>query len=226
VGQKFGLDQERYDRDPDYRFRYDYAKKRAYQWVRIFARAREHVDQGLNLYGRLSKKQLEALRPHVKGRHVHDLGAGNLEMAKALLRLGAKRVTAIDKAEAVTTNPRIEVVKAYFHDLGDLTPDVAFVSWPVNHDQPGLFRVLRAATKVIYLGKNSDGTSCGHPTLFRDLLNRELLTYVPERENTLIVGGQTLMVPREPTGEERANFSTSTILQYDEVEKCGSTKGL
>jgi hypothetical protein len=178
------------------------------------------------LYGRLSKKQLEALQPHVSGRHVHDLGAGNLELSKALLSLGAQKVTAIDKIVMTPTDPRIEVRKAYFHDLDDLAPDVAFISWPVNHDQPELFRVLRAATKVIYLGKNSDGTSCGHPTLFRDLLKRELLTYVPERDNTLIVGGRTLEVPREPTGEERANFSRETILQFDEVEKCESMKGL
>ena len=176
------------------------------------------------MFGRPSQRQLQAIRHHVQGRHIHDLGAGDLKLSNELLRLGATGVTAIDRwyIEGVVAPPdlRITLQGAYFGELGDLAPDVAFVSWPINQDQPGLFKVMRAASPVIYLGKNTDGSMCGHPKMFQDMRGRELLAYIPELTNTLIVVGRPLAVPREPTGEERAGMAVyeSDILSFEGVE--------
>ena len=48
-------------------------------------------------FGQLNKAQLKALVPLVRGKVIHDLGAGDLGLALELLNLGASKVIAIDK---------------------------------------------------------------------------------------------------------------------------------
>lgn len=138
-----------------------------------------------------------------------DLGAGSCELSEHLVRLGAAKVVAVDKQlpGRAQQSPLIHYVQGYFEALSDLAPDVAFVSWPVNQQQSGLFRILRNAKTVIYLGKNTDGSSCGHPDMFEDMLRRELKVYLPERQNSLIIAGKSILRPRKPVGEERAGIS-------------------
>ncbi len=69
-------------------------------------------------------------------------------------------------------DPRVEQVRASFADLRGLEIDVAFVSAPPNEPAPGLVGLLQAASVVVYVGKNTDGTACGWPGMFAALARR------------------------------------------------------
>jgi hypothetical protein len=170
-------------------------------------------------YGRLTSVQLETLMPFVLGRQVYDLGAGNLVLARLLLNLGASSVVAIDKERPLCTPPslprNLDVVYTTFDKFHALpTTCVAFVSWPDNRTDKGLLRLVRRASQVVYLGKNTDGTACGSLALFEHFLEREILATEPDRKNTLIVYGARQDTRREPLCEERAGMSPDTILSY------------
>jgi hypothetical protein len=176
--------------------------------------------EGLNLYGRLNEKQRETVALHVKGKHVHDLGAGNGGLALELIKLGAEKVTTIERHDIHVKHPRIEVRQGYFHDFPMLKPDVVFVSWPPNHKDHDLYRLCRDARVLVYLGKCTDGTACGQPEMFEDMLHRELLAYIPDRQNTLVIVGAPIDFKRSPMGEERAglDLNTGPMLEYTQVE--------
>lgn len=156
-------------------------------------------------FGKLSDDQREAVREHVRDRVVHDLGAGSCELSCELLNLGAKSVVAIDTKEIPFVDRRIKRIRTAFECYREPI-SVAFVSWPINQEDPGLPRLLRGAKKVIYLGKNTDGTMCGWPELFLDVLaKRKVEVYLPERKNTLIIYGAKLRARRKSLlGEESA----------------------
>lgn len=90
-------------------------------------------------------------------------------------------------------------------------PEIAFLSWPLNCDDPHRDEIVRSTPIVAYLGKNTGGVACGSADLFVDLCHRELLAHVPARSgvkgNTLIVVGRPLPEPREPVAEEIAAIS-------------------
>lgn len=173
-------------------------------------------------WGRPSLGQLEAIRPFVAGKVVHDLGAGNaLSLAHELLELGANYVFAIDKDPmTVPQSARIRAERLRFdeYELRKQKIDVAFISWPQNLLSYPLLRLCTGATTVIYLGKNTDGRSCGHPMLFKDFLFRELLAYVPHHLNTLGVYGQYMPSSRRPTGEEFAGIYQDQIYSFADME--------
>lgn len=176
-------------------------------------------------YARLSPEQTEALRRHVKGRVVHDLGAGLCNLSVALLDLGAKRVIAIEKEKMpVLDRPGLVQVRASFQDAAGSEDvehawgraeierarefvrsiDVAFLSWPPNYPVPGLLDLLERARSVVYVGKNTDSSACGWGRLFRlALIPRRVLAHVPDPKNTLIVYGR-VAGPRRLLGEEFA----------------------
>jgi hypothetical protein len=86
-----------------------------------------------------------------------------------------------------------------------------------------LLAAVQAET-LVYLGKNTDGSACGFPGLFEVLARREILAYVPDRPNTLIIYGKFIRQPnephREPMPEEHAALTsyTSGILTYEAIE--------
>jgi hypothetical protein len=204
---------------PLHQAKYARGKRTAILWGFFLARAEAHKERGEPLYGKPSQAQREALQPYVQGLHVHDLGAGTHPhyMALELLALGATGVTAIDPKESLPPeDPRIQVVCASLLDLVGLAPDVGFVSWPPRTAE-GLLSILEATKTLVYLGKNTDGVSCGFPELFQLMTRRGLLAYVPDRQNCLIVLGGYLQGAREPTGEERAGMH-SPSLSYEESE--------
>ncbi len=173
------------------------------------------------MWGELKEPQRIVVRSHVTGRHVADLGSGNLILANELISLGAKRVWAVDKLQLPRHHmPRLELVPGYFENYHDPI-DVAFVSWPINWFDQGLLDCITRAKTVLYLGKNTDGCACGFPAIFKHMCDRELLHYVPDRKNTLIVCGDLLSEPRVPTAEEYAGIfsATEAILSYEELEK-------
>jgi hypothetical protein len=170
-------------------------------------------------YGRLNDRQRKALAKHVRGKIVHDLGAGDLELSQELLKLGASEVYAIDKE----ARPRrfltahLHYKESYFKDVKSRM-DTLFLSWPVNREAD-LGPHLTQALSIIYLGCNTGGSACGTPSLFKALLRRELLDYEPDRWNSLVIVGKPIEGPRLPTGEELAGLGqTSGYYSFEEAE--------
>ncbi len=174
-------------------------------------------------YGLLNPAQRAAVARHVRGKVVHDLGAGDLGLSRELLRFGAAKVYAVDRAPKPPLSPwpkRLHYMQSYFHDVFDRM-DVIFASWPVNHEANLLPHLLAAGT-IIYLGCNTGGSACGTPGLFEVLVRRELLDYIPDRHNSLVVVGRYLDGPREPTGEEYAGLTIDTkYMSFAEAERIG-----
>ncbi len=178
-------------------------------------------------FGTLSTRQQEALAPFINDKVVHDFGAGDLGLARQLLVLGAKHVVAIDKNPMPKAPKGISTIRMPFVKMIDIlysaTIDVAFVSWPANCPtdiEP--FLEASNTNTVVYLGKNTDGVACGTPVLFKSMVRRELVTYVPERHNSLIVLGKGLELPRVPTGEEFAGMTmcmNSPVYSIEEAEE-------
>lgn len=173
-------------------------------------------------YGLLTDEQEAAVKAFVEGQIVHDLGAGDLVLAHRLANFGASHVVAIDKEHRPPGRmPRGKVTykQAYFHELKGPYRTI-FLSWPQNLESPDLALLALQAETLIYLGKNTDGTMCGSPSLFEVMIRRELLTYIPSKGNTLIITGKQLDDPRLPTPEERAGLTamTSGILAYESIE--------
>lgn len=168
--------------------------------------------------GRLSRTQQEVVTEHVRGQTVHDFGAGDLRLSLELLALGAREVFAVDhrvpRQLPNGATDRLYVVQERFEDY-TLTSPVAFVSWPVNWPV-GLHVLLEATPTVIYLGKNMDGTVCGYPALWQQLVVREVLAHVPEQPNTLIVYGPRRL-QREQLPEERAALDPARVWYFEEV---------
>ena len=169
--------------------------------------------------GLLTKEQKEAIKPYLKGLKVLDVGAGDLDLAYELRRLGADRIIALDKEELPRPRSvRIETVQARFTSYtppDDVT--TAFVSWPINNESAsvGIIKIIREIAIVIYLGSNTSSSMCGTPTLFEVLTTRPVLVHIPDRRNTLIVYGAG-HVQREPLWEEHAGLSAykSEILPF------------
>lgn len=173
-------------------------------------------------YGAPSVQQLSVVREFVRDRVVHDFGAGDLVLSKMLVALGARRVVAVDKEPMSGSFAAVECVRARFDELLDTLNmvEVAFVSWPQNRHDTALLTLLQRAKTCIYLGKNTDGSACGHPELFKHFLKRELLVYKAERRNTLIIYGEGAIDPRKPRGEEMAGLSLydGPVLDFLQVE--------
>lgn len=157
-------------------------------------------------YGLLTPEMEALLVPHVAGKVVWDLGAGDLGYSKLLVKLGASRVLAVEKERIRQPNhPGIELVLKRFHELDPDHIEVAFLSWPANHSSPGLAHLLSKSDVVIYLGSNTDMSACGTPDLFlHHLCGRELLGHAPHRRNTMLIYGQHDRRTGPLTGEEFA----------------------
>lgn len=169
-------------------------------------------------YGSLSVEQEAILRPIIADNTVHDLGAGDLHLSRRLLTLGAKSIVAIDKERVAPKSEKIRGIQTYFHLFHDPV-DIAFIAWPINHEGLGLTAILKRARIVIYLGKNTDGSSCGAPEIFEHFMTRDLMAYLPTRKNTLMVYGGALTHPRTPRGEEKAGLEIyGAMYRYEEVE--------
>lgn len=174
-------------------------------------------------HGKLTSDQRVVLGQHVRGKIVHDLGAGDLTLSHELLALGAAEVYAIDKEplRGVVLPRRLHFKQDYFHNITSRMHTV-FLSWPVNYDA-NLLPHVRQADTIIYLGKNTDGSACGTPGLFGEMARRELLAYEPHVLNCLIIVGQVVGAgARKPTGEELAGLSTVTkYYSFEQAERLG-----
>lgn len=166
---------------------------------------------------RLNDAQREALEPFIKGARVHDLGSGDLVVTRELVRMGAEHVTAIDRHPARSYNQRVTCIEAHFENYRE-DVDVAFMGYPVNWSC-GLAEIAAHARIVVYVGKNTDGTSCGSQALFEHLVDREVLVHVPDRCNTLIVYGPA-RVERDRLPEEHAKLTEDDKMwPYEELSQ-------
>lgn len=177
-----------------------------------------------NGFGRLDDAQWRVFAQHVRGKVVVDLGAGNCGLAERAASV-AKRVVAIDSDHlsssrfAAVKAAGIEYHQARFEDvavnLERYAPPgaVAVVSWPwadLSHEQ-ALVSILARTGRVLYVGKNTDGTACGGVRLFEHFLRRKLLAHVSRKRNTLLVLGKATRSLRPPTGEELGGLSPHPI---------------
>lgn len=165
-------------------------------------------------YGFLDSQQRQVVSLCVKGEDVLDVGAGDLNLTKELVKLGANTVVALDKEfpRGLKYSSKISLVQAYFY-VYTKPSKVSFVSWPVNRETKGLLEILETSEVVVYLGKNTDGVACGSTSMWDHLLCREVLHHCPSRENTLIVYGPQRVPKREMLPEEFA-FRTPQIWYY------------
>jgi hypothetical protein len=167
-------------------------------------------------YGGLTQEQRGKVVEAVKGRHVHDLGSGEGHFTYWLAD-HAKTVVGVDKERFdLAMKPNVDFVVSTFEDYDEKTypeVDVAFLSWPANHMDSGLFSMVKRAKRIIYLGKNTDGTMCGFPELFRLTACRELEVHIPDPKNTLLILGAPIYhgaprsFQRDLTGEEYAGLT-------------------
>ncbi len=175
-------------------------------------------------YGQLDRKQTKALKALVRGKRVHDLGAGDELLAGDLARFGAAEVIAIDEKlcnegwyrERRPLPKGVIGIKATFEEYAKTVPDIeiAFVSWPANRESHGLLTLVQSARTVVYLGKCTDGVCCGWPGLFKHFLQRELVEHVPDEYNSLFVYGPRLPTPRCGENEEQAGLDWDKIRPY------------
>ncbi len=180
---------------------------------------------------RLSQKQREVLAKHVKGRVVHDLGAGDCMLSLELLELGAREVVSVDKERMPPADRtglrRVQATfQEYVQEVDLESLDVVFVSWPVNYHVPGLTTLMAEAKTSIYVGKNTDMEMCGWPALFKGLMQHEVLDAVPEWRNTLIVYGGLTSEARPLVGDEVAILSSydGRMLTFEQAERRAARK--
>lgn len=176
-------------------------------------------------YGQLHPEAQEIVAQLVRDKEVWDLGAGFGDFCRRLLRLGARKVVAIEKAwkqhppDFGTLN--IDVRAEYFKDVEPPSEgiEVAFLSWPFNIRMEGLIELLKASETVIYLGSNAQGNACGYPELFEHFRSREIKAYIPSLNDTFILYGPAdLETPRiELKGEEYAAIS-GKLMSFDDLE--------
>lgn len=184
-------------------------------------------------YWNLNKSQCEVLRETIRGRTVHDLGAGDLSLSRELLRLGARDVVAIERSRDALegaswmaslrtrkrTGPgKISVRNEDFRgfDQTGKTVEIAVISWPWTHCE-NLVRILRRAEQIIYLGKSTDGIMCQGFGIFEHMAERAVSWQVQDRKNSLIVYGSTCgLGARRLYGEEIAALHRTRHYTYEE----------
>jgi len=167
-------------------------------------------------YGRLNQAQRLAVAPHLVGKTIHDLGAGDLELAQECLSLGAWHVVAIDKEMSRRKQKGITKLHLNFSEFKDPAPTVV-LSWPVNWVVEGLLRIVREAETVVYIGTNTNGMACGTKILWKHLATREVLAHVPVHGNTMIVYGALLQKSRKVLPEEFAALNTDEIYSFESL---------
>lgn len=181
----------------------------------------------LNDYGGFSPQQGAVLESYVRGKRVLDLGSGDGVKASYLLDLGSSHVLCVEK-EFVRPSEHL-ANRTFLHTRMEDLPetaftgaDIALLAWPQPYTipfTPKFHLGLDAVEFLIYQGKNTDGTVCGDPILFRYLCTREVLAYVPHKINTLIVYGPQKVV-RDPKPEEMAGLRNREmdVLTYEVIE--------
>jgi len=173
-------------------------------------------------YAALTPAMEAKLAEVVGGQVVYDFGSGVGELAAWMARRKAKSVTAIDcKTAPKFRSKRVVGIRKEIKDVGlPDSIDVGVVAWPSNRPTKGLVEALHRCKTVVYLGCNDWSTACGSPDLFPYLMTRELLAYLPDRQNDLIIVGKPLPdgQVREPTPEEERGSASWDPSRIHDIE--------
>lgn len=172
---------------------------------------------GVPTYGELTVEQGAVLQPFIKGRRLRDYGCGNLTLDLVLLELGAAHIEAVDIRSPLhipeDVGKKLKFIRRRFSALKP-SKRIAVVSWPYN-TFTAIECVLVKAPLVIYLGRNTGGTVCGNHTFWLSMFRREVLAYVPDEHNTLIVYGKELQHRRKLKPEEYAAISPRDYVSHE-----------
>jgi hypothetical protein len=110
-------------------------------------------------------------------------------------------------------------------ERGEDSVEIAFVAWPLNQHDDDLLAIVSSARLVVYAGSCCDSNACAFPDFFHHLCHRELLAYLPERGNSVIIAGELLPTRRAPTGEEYAGLRLldgSSVFTFERAELSAS----
>ncbi len=178
------------------------------------------------MYGKMTPEQLEALPSIIQGRHLLDLGSGDLERARLCLAHGAASVTCIDPTSPLDREtPGLLVIQRYAQwavlNPQEIPPyDMVLLGWPNNNDSPSPpYIALSLGTPILYVGKNTDGVACGGPLLWRHLLSREVQLYLPGPRSILILYGDLELDDARGEGaryHEETGALSRSALDYSE----------
>lgn len=139
---------------------------------------------------RLTPEQQKTLLEFIRGDVVHDLGCGDLRLAR-IMAPAAIHVHAVDKEKPEPQDLAGLPANVTFHRslLKDYEVkgwlDCAVVCWPVTCKMEGLLRLVERAHRVVYIGCNTGGSACGPHDLWLHLSKRMLAHEVRDRRNCL-----------------------------------------
>jgi hypothetical protein len=173
------------------------------------------------MWGKITSEMDDIIRFYVEGEEVHDLGGGDGRLARKLVQLGSRRVIVYDK-EVSEESEKVDTRKVLFNDLSEelFESKVLFISWPPNnYSSNQLSEIIKRAKLIIYLGFNFDCTACGSEIFYRELYKRELLEYIPNRKNNLLIVGSYCASERLMTPEEMAGLCQDRIFRFEEEHK-------
>lgn len=172
-------------------------------------------------YGQITPDMESIIKLYIKDRIVYDFGAGSCSLSIEMVRMGAKMVYAIDKNIGSLEDEKMVKISMAFDEHLAIRPlvkddSIAFISWPANYPMKGLLESLEVFKTIIYIGKNTDGSSCAWPVFFGLMMSRKLLEHIPDKQNTMLIWGEGMgNATRPPVKEERAGMDRIKCYSFD-----------
>lgn len=172
-------------------------------------------------YASLDAPQEIVVADVTRDKTVLDIGCGEgAFLARWVLSQGAASVLAVDTAlpygiqDRPSTNTRLSLVHATFERLLDQPSlpsrfDVGLLSWPSNHESPGLLPLLERCDRLVVISCNVASTVCGSSTLWMYLLRRQSQQVLIHRRNVVLVYGAPMPEVRPALVEERLGIANA-----------------
>jgi len=183
----------------------------------------------------LSTEQESALKDYcLSAKMITDIGAGDLELSKKCIKLGAEIVYAVDYEFPQKDLKNYNIVKVK-HDLSSGLPIInrdkylnAIISWPqgeldfdtlseygmqhINH--PNWLKILPELKSVLYLGKNCDGHTSGLPIFWAILAGWECRYLIPDKANNMVLYTNQKRIKEHPLNIEEFYAFSGGNLEY------------
>jgi hypothetical protein len=138
--------------------------------------------------------QLKVIEHFCRGKELLDLGGLDGSLSYRLLEAGAATAVTVDKEKVPSLrHPRMTVINQPFSEFFRANQakqwQTAILSWPANNDYAvgQMLPILDHCREVVYLGSNSNGSQCGTPLLWLQLVRRQIHCSLVEKKATLIV---------------------------------------
>jgi hypothetical protein len=189
-------------------------------------------------YNQIDYVQLEILEDFVKGHEIYDLCAGNTDLARLCLHLGATKVTTIDigKRETICylypSPPAPEgQIEEITHDLSTGLPPghapkrAIIASPPPNHvanKQPNWENILPNIPHILYIGANiKPKHPCGSPKFWAQLIPREIISVRVRNHGGVIQYGPNPRIGNQILREEGLGFIQPPAIENEESNCLG-----